>query len=280
MPVTPEGILGHTITEDEFQLLRYIDSRHFLSSSTARFTEWDSSFSTDHPDWKKRIEVQESLGEVAGAVLGAEPREPGRKILFVGASKGTIATYFHLVALRRAGILEDFSVSILDFLWEPLEVTQKGSFEVTAQAETDIGQAGTMTVAEYKERLATATMIQGNACATELPDAEYDVVVAPYLQHHMGILDKQLACEEMVRITKPGGVMLLGDLTFDYPAFCEWLAAHAVEEVPYALESFVTADEHIAMFGDSEVLARRDGSFYYSIALRRPLGVSTAPGEK
>lgn len=269
MPITPRGIVGHTLSEDEFRMLGYLDSRYFLESSTARFAEWDSSFSTKHPDWTKRIEVQSALADLLYEMIRDEPMRPDREILFLGASKGTIATYFHMAALRRAGVLDNFRFTILDFLWEPLLVTQRGEFEVTEEAEADMGLAADLTIAEYKRRLAGCSIQQGNVCATGLPDWRFDVVVAPYIQHHLGYLDKAAACREMERIAKPGGLLLLGDLTFDYPAFSEWLAEHVVEAVPYALESFVSVDSHLAMFGASEVLAARSGSFYYSCALRR-----------
>jgi len=272
VPLTPQGILGHTITEDEFRLLGYLDARHYLTSSTARFADWDSSFSTAHPDWHKRIEVQSALADVLYDVIKGEPAGRPRKIIFLGASKGTIATYFHMAALRRAGLLDDFAVTILDYLWEPLLITQRGEFEVTARAEADMGLADELSITEYRRRLASCEIVRGNVCDTGLPDNAYDVVVAPYIQHHLGFLDKEFACAEMVRMTVPGGLCLLGDLTFDYPAFSEWLAAHAVETVPYALESFVPMDDHLAMFGDLEVLERRSGSFYYSCALRKPAG--------
>lgn len=269
MPVTPRGIVGHTLSEQEFRLLGYLDSRYFLESSTARFSDWDSSFSTKHPDWFKRIEVQSALATLLYESVRDAPRRPDQRILFLGASKGTVATYFHMAALQRAGVLDDYHFTILDYLWEPLLVTQRGEFDVDPQAETDIGVTDLLTIDEYKQRLTGSAIAQGNVCATGLPEASFDVVVAPYIQHHLGYLDKELACVEMERIARPGALLLLGDLTFDYPAFTEWLGEHVVEEVPYALESFISVDEHVAMFRSSDLLTKRSGSFYYSTALRR-----------
>jgi hypothetical protein len=270
MPITPEGIAGHSISEDEFRLLKYIDGRFFLSSSTSRFTDWDSSFSTAHPDWKKRIEVQSALADLAFTTVGETGHQAGRQMIFLGASKGSIATYFHMAALRRAGILDDFHISILDFLMEPLLVTQRGDFEVSEQAERDIGLSETISISEFKQRLSQTTLVQGNVCDTGLPDSSYDVVVAPYIQHHLSLLDKRRACAEMLRVVKSGGILLLGDLTFDYRSFLEWLSWHTTEDVPYALESFVSMEEHKDMFGMAEYLAGSKGSYYYSLAMRRP----------
>lgn len=270
MAITAQGITGHTISAEEFELLGLIDSRLYLSSSTDRFAEWDSSFAVHHPDWPARVKVQSALSRLTWDHVATLPREADRKIIFLGASKGTIASYFHLAELARADVVDDFEVTVLDFLWEPLLATQRGEFEVPEQAVTDIGVADVLTIEEYRRRLAKTIMVQANVCETGLPDVNFDVVVAPYIQHHLNFFDKRLACAELVRICKPGGHILLGDLTFTHESFQPWLAAHAVEAVPYALESFIGMDEHIALFGEGvRVLEAVPGSFYYSAVLQR-----------
>ncbi len=272
MPITEGGITDHQLTREEFALLGLIDSRHYLGSAGERFTEWDHSFATDHPDWHRRVEVQGALAHLFGEVVSQQPPPPADqrfKLIFLGASLGSIATYFHLAELARLGRLEDFELHILDYLWEPLVQTQQGNFKVSSQAEEDMGVKGVMSAAEYKTRLAKSQIHQGNIAEMPLEGASFDFVVAPYVQHHLNLLDKTRACLEMLRITRPGGVCLLGDLTFDYERFSRWLAEHESEQVPYALESFVPIDQHIALFEGTEEIGRREGSFYYAFAARR-----------
>lgn len=268
MPLTPDGIQDHRLSEAEFDLLPMVDARLFLSSATARFTDWSSSFSTGHPDWPKRIEVQRSLADLTVKAI-AERNGQRTRMLFIGASKGTISTYFHMALLAREGLLDTVDFAILDLLREPLTATAQGAFEFSDEAAADIGLTQHLTPAQYKERLTSVEMIQGNAVSTGLPDSSFDVVTAPYLQHHMNTIDKEGACMEMQRLVRPGGILALGDLTFDYEQFCVWLNEHVVEDVPYALESFVSLEHHLSFFTNVEVQAVFQGDVYYSLVVRK-----------
>jgi SAM-dependent methyltransferase len=269
MAIDETGIRDHRLTPEEFDLLGYLDARLFLSSSVERFEDWDVSFATDHPDWKKRIALQRDLAELFGEVIAQEPpRDEPREMIFLGASRGSIATYFHLAVLARLGRLDEFNLHIGDYLWEPLEQTRNGNFAISEQAERDMGMNG-FSGADYKRELASCELAQANIVELPFEDESFDVVIEPFVQHHLNYLDKQRACREMVRVTKPGGLCLIGDLTFDHASFSSWLAEHRSEDVPYALESFIPLERHAELLPDVTILDQRPASFYYVLAARK-----------
>jgi hypothetical protein len=160
-------------------------------------------------------------------------------------------------------------VSILDLLKEPLDRTLQGDFELPARALADCDPEGTCTEAEYKALLAEADGIQGNVASIPSEAGAFDIVVAPYIQHHLNIYDKIAACEEMRRVTRAGGLMLVGDLYFDRDGYNEWLSRHRSERVPYAVESFITADQHRELLCASEASSASSTPLSYAFAVLR-----------
>jgi SAM-dependent methyltransferase len=273
MPIGADGISGHKITREEFDLLGFIDSRYFVHSATSRFKEWKSSFDSSHPDWLQRAEVQDRLASLCGDALkrsGSENTPRRLRILFTGAALGSVATYFHTARLHEAGVLDRVDIDICDLLEEPLDRTKTGDFEFTEETARLAGLAHLMSPESYKRLLRTAHTWQANAVdLSSAKDGTYDVVVAPYLHHHLNFADKALACSELNRVTKPGGFCAVGDLTFKYEAFCTWLQKHSSEDVPYALECFIPREAHEAMFSGCKRVASFDGEFYYATVMRK-----------
>ncbi len=273
MPISADGIVGHKLTREEFDLLGYIDGRYFAHSATNRFKEWKSSFDSSHPDWVLRAEVQDRLACLCRTVLMERELDNDRRrlrILFTGAALGSIATYFHSARLHEIGAVDRIDISICDLLEEPLDRTRTGDFEFTEETAKLAGLAHLMSPASYKTVLCAAHTWRANAVdLSAADDGTYDVVVAPYLHHHMNYADKALACSELSRVTKPGGLCAIGDLTFEYEAFCAWLRKHSSEDVPYALECFIARGAHEALVHGCEPVASYDGGFYYSTIMRK-----------
>jgi SAM-dependent methyltransferase len=262
--ITREGIVHHTLSPDEFAMLRYMDARLYAESATGRFTSWHSSFAPDHPDWQFRVEAQSALAACTRDALRANralwDQQPEIRVVFLGASLGSIATYFHLRWLKALGLAGKLKVTILDLLEEPLAMTKRGEFEFAEE----------FGAAEYKRMLALSGTCVGNITAVPLADDSVDVAVAPFVHHHLNIYDKPVACRELARIVRPGGIISVGDLHFDCASFNVWLSKHVGEKQPYALESFVSATEHRAFFGEAPVLAEQAGNSYYGFSLAAP----------
>lgn len=273
MGVSSDGITNLELSQDEFRVLGYIDRRHFLNSATMRFREWKSSFDVAHADWTLRAEVQEKL---AVQSVDAVKRHVGSaqgsriRILFTGAALGSVATYFHLAHFRREGLWDLIDVEICDLLEEPLERTRKGDFDFTDETAKVIGHHDVLPPALYKQKLRDATYWQSDVSSLSVCASDrFDVSVAPYLHHHLNFIDKRLASQELERVTKPGGLCAVGDLTFDYESFSSWLKKHAAEDVPYALECFIDRDEHEKLFAQSLPVSAHDGDFYYAFIVRK-----------
>ncbi|WP_139367702.1 class I SAM-dependent methyltransferase [Bacillus alkalicellulosilyticus] len=277
MNISEKGIKNYYLSKEEFELLPYIDSRNYIESSKERFTGWESSFDTSHPDWKKRIEVQSSLMYCLDQCLAEEIdnyiNQDSLKVIFLGASLGSIASYFSMNILKKYSLLDKTEIYIYDLLHEPLEKTKKGDFDFSTESEKDCGFSESFSAKEYKEKLKKAHILSGSI--TEIPEniGKFDIVIAPYIHHHLNIYDKKSASKDMVEITKKNGLILLGDLYFTYETFINWLEDHKEEFVggkgTYALESFITIDEHIAMFEGTSVVNREMKDYFYIFGLKK-----------
>lgn len=268
--ITKDGIL-HKLTKEEFELLPYIDGRMYLTSATARFSDWVSPFDPDYLDWSRRIRVQEKLSESLKIALESEIQEFQNKkqikIIYLGAALGSISSYFSLAVLKEYGLLEKTKIYLYDLLPEPLGLTKQGEFEFSQEAACSTGISEIFSPKEYKNILKDCEIFAGNI--TNLPEdfADFDIAVAPYIHHHLNIFDKRLACREMQRILRVGGITLIGDLTFSYEEFTKWLEYHAVEDLPYALESFISMKDHWGFFKNSKLIDSHQGDIFYCFSL-------------
>lgn len=263
--------IKHQLTENEFNLLPFLDSRLFVESAQKRFTGWQSPFDKNYLDWKRRILIQHkmctSLKLALEKNLSSFQEKSDIKILYLGAALGSISSYFSLNVLKQFGFLNKTSIYLYDLLPEPLALTKHGSFEFTEEAAKDCGIGDQFTPAEYKSALSNCEIICGNI--VDLPDGmkDFDIVIAPYIHHHLNIYDKEKACQEMQRVLRPGGIAVIGDLFFDYKGFSKWLSYHKVETISYALESFISAETHIKFFKNPEIVNVEKGDIFYNFSL-------------
>lgn len=123
----------------------------------------------------------------------AQPR-PGTRGLDLCCGTGDVA-----FALAERGV----QVTGLDFSQAMLDVARKRS-------------------GQNKALSAPPEFIQGDAMATGLPDASFDVVTMSYGLRNLSSWIQGL--EEMRRVTKPGGVILV--LDFGKPDFAPWRNAY------------------------------------------------------
>lgn len=268
--ISEKGI-QYGLTKNEFELLPYLDGRLFVESAAARFSGWVSPFDRNYLDWPRRISIQEKMCEcletaIKNSLQNLE-RLPSIKIIYLGAALGSICSYFTLNVLRRYGLLDKTKIYLYDLLPEPLMLTKLGMFEFTKEAAEDCKIGDSFSPEAYKEVLASCEVISGNI--VQLPEnlSDFDIAVAPYIHHHLNIFDKKKACQEMQRILKRDGIALIGDLTFTYEKFFDWLQYHKVESIPYALESFVSIEKHIEFFKSPKVIHANQGDIFYNFSL-------------
>ncbi|MBS0186229.1 MAG: class I SAM-dependent methyltransferase [Proteobacteria bacterium] len=268
--ISSQGI-SYKLTETEFKLLPYLDSRLFLETAMARFNGWVSPFDRNYLDWPRRIEIQEkmcqSLRLALSQNLSSLKKKNSLKVIYLGAALGSITSYFTLNVLKNFDLLEKTEVYLYDLLVEPLMLTKQGFFEFTEEAAQDCKISNTFSPLEYKNTLKNATLISGNIINLPEDLKDFDIVIAPYIHHHLNIYDKRKACQEMQRITAPGGIILIGDLTFNYQGFKDWLLYHKVEDLPYALECFIPIEDHIGFFKKPKIIDQFKGDIFYNFSL-------------
>jgi len=267
MSINCNGITDYKISKKEFELLKYLSPELYLESSIGRFQEWSSSFDTKHPDWKFRINVQKSLAKLVASNINFSYSENKKlSIIFVGASLGSISTYFHLGELTKIMDLNNIELTILDLLETPLKRTIAGDFEFNEDAEKDCGYSEFFSAKDYKVKLSSSKYIATDA-SIDLDIGNYDIVISPYLQHHMNIFGKEKACSQLEKMSKKGGVIAVGDLTFEYEDFVKWLKQHECESVPYSIESFITKEKHISFFKSSSYISDISENNFYSFLM-------------
>lgn len=73
---------------------------------------------------------------------------------------------------------------------------------------------------------------------------------------------------------KENGLIIVGDLTFSYDEFVEWLGKHRTEcnskgeRVLYAIESFVSLEQHQGFFSESSLLFKQQYPKHYIFAMQ------------
>ncbi len=167
------------------------------------------------------------------------------------------------------------SIGADTYLWEfssgpgigSTEVSPTHVFEFTEEAAHDCKISKNFSPTAYKNILKNSTLISGNIVTLPEDLNDFDIVIAPYIHHHLNIYDKRKACQEMQRISSPGGIILIGDLTFDYPQFKDWLLYHKIEDLPYALECFISLEDHINFFKNPKVVNQLKGDIFYNFSL-------------
>ncbi len=265
-----------TLSKEEFRVLPHLDRRLFESTAKDRFSSLDTHLNLNHPDFDLRLEVNAHLRDAVDSYV-EENRvylegQEEIKVIELGASLGAISSLFVLDGLHRAGLSNKVSLTLLDICGKPLERTRHLDFDlqgVHKKAGFDIP------LETLKRILQNATILEGNALGTQEPDKKYTVSLAPFTHHHLNIFDKKIACTELERITAENGGIFVGDLTFSYPDFVRWLKKHQTERnsqgqrVPYAVESFVSLEQHQDFFRDSSVLFNQKYPKHYVFAMKR-----------
>ncbi len=271
--ITPEGIETEFLTENEFKLLPYLDSKIYIESAFARFTGWHSSYDNMHPDWKDRVRVQRQLSncfvEACKLKKFSKKDDKETKVLFLGASLGSIATLFFYSEWKEMFGSRGLEIHIVDLIEEPLVRTKSGDFELPNAALKDCDLNGNVTEEDYKNILKECHIHESNVISLPKDLSDFDIVIAPYIHHHLNIYDKKKACEEIYRVTKQGGIILIGDLYFEYNDFNLWLKRHKAEDFPYAIESFINKEMHRQYLGNTDLITELQNDFSYAFCVKK-----------
>jgi hypothetical protein len=265
-----------TISRAEFDTLLYLDRRLYEETARDRFSSLDTHLNVRHPDFDLRLEVNSHLRDAVNSYISQNrdflERQDKIRVLELGASLGAISSIYLLDSLYKAGLGDKVELTLLDFCREPLEKTRQLDFdfqEIYEKADFDI-PAETL-----RKILQSARIVEGNILETRQPDHNYTISLAAFTHHHLNIYDKKKACEELERITVVNGGIIVGDLTFLYEEFVDWLKIHQTERnsqgqrVPYAVESFVSLEQHQDFLSESSPLFRQQYPKHYVVAVER-----------
>ncbi len=265
-----------TISREEFKVLPYLDRRLYEKTARTRFSSLDTNIKTNHPDFDLRLKVNAQLRETVDFYLKQNRKylenEKKIKVIELGASLGAISSLYVLDSLYKTGLVDKVELTLLDICLEPLQRTKKIDFDISRVH----GKAGfAIPVEKLRKILQYARIVKGNSLETNLPNNVYNISLAAFTHHHLNIFDKKLACKELERITAQNGGIVVGDLTFSYKEFVEWLRKHRTEHnsmgkgVLYAIESFVTLEQHKSFFRSSFLLLKRSGHQHYVFSMMK-----------
>jgi len=265
-----------TIGRVEFEVLQYLDRRLYEETARGRFSSFDTHLNPDHPDFSLRLEVNAHLRDAIDSYLEQNSeylkRQDKIKVVELGASLGAISSLYVLDGLYMAGIANKVELTLLDICGEPLEMTRQLEFDLQEICKKANFSVPIKTLGKI---LQDAKTVKGNALETQQPDNSYTISLGAFTHHHLNIYDKEIACRELERITAENGGIIVGDLTFSYDDFIEWLTKHQTERnsqgqrVPYAVESFVSLEQHQDFFRDSSLIFKRQYPQHYVFAMQR-----------
>ena len=264
-----------TISKEEFEALPYLDRRIYEETARDRFSSLDAHLYPNHPDFNLRLEVNAHLRDAINSYVEQNRAYLGWKdkikVIELGASLGAISSLYVLDELHKTGLTNKVELTLLDICGEPLERTKQLDFELQGIYE----KAGFgIPVETLRKILQNARIIEGNALETQEPDNRYTLSLAPFIHHHLNIYDKEISCRELERITAKNGGIIVGDLTFSYDDFVDWLKKHQTESnskgqrVPYAIESFVSLEKHQSFFSDSSPIFKQQYPQHYIFAMQ------------
>ena len=265
-----------TISRTEFEVLLYLDRRLYEETARDRFSSLDTHLNPDHPDFSLRLEVNAHLRDTVDSYLEQNSeyleRQDKIKVVELGASLGAISSLYVLDGLYMAGIANKVELTLLDICDEPLEMTRRLEFDLQEICKKANFRVPIKTLGKI---LQDAKTVKGNALETQQPDNSYTISLGAFTHHHLNIYDKEIACRELERITAENGGIIVGDLTFSYDDFIEWLRKHQTERnfqgqrVPYAVESFVLLEQHQDFFRDSSPLFKQQYPQHYVFAMKK-----------
>lgn len=270
-----DNILAHlqkaSLTKKEFNKFLYLPRKAFTDSAKKRFSKFDTNLDFTHPDFKKRIEINKKLASLIS--INHFINYPGIKILELGASFGAISSLSVIIHLLENGYQGKISLTLLDISLEPLKRTKAIDFNLK----------GLMKHLKAIDHLEKVTQITKNSQiikdsfinpSLKVLGSRFDIVISAFTQHHLNLNNKIRACKIMESIIQARGLILLGDLTFNYGQYIKWLKKHSNEknskgeEIPYAIESFITFNKHLKMFSNSIKINAVQGDIYYCAAFK------------
>ncbi len=265
-----------TISKEEFEVLSYLDRRLYEETARGRFSSLDTHFYSTHPDFNLRLEANAHLRGVVDFYIEQNRehlrRQDKIRVLELGASLGAISSLYVLDGLHKAGLTDKVELMLLDICKEPLERTKRLNFDLEGLYE----KAGfSISVDSLRKILRNAKVIEGNSLEIQQPDNYYTISLTAFTHHHLNIYDKELACRELERITAENGGIIVGDLSFSYEEFIEWLRKHQTElnsqgeRVPYAVESFVPLEQHQGFFRGSTLLFKQQYPEHYVFVVQK-----------
>jgi len=258
------------LTREEFNKLLYLPRKIFTDSAQKRFSKFDTNLDFTHQDFKKRIEINQQLASLIP--LDKFIHYPEIKIIELGSSLGAISSLAIIVHLLKNGCKGKISLTLLDLSLEPLKKTKTIDFNLNNLLKN---LKAIHLLEQITQILINSQIVIGSL--VKLPSIilknKFNIVISAFTHHHLNFDNKAKACKIMESITQPEGLILLGDLTFSYKQYIQWLKKHSNERnskgerIPYAVESFISLKKHTKMFSKSIKIKEIFGDVYYCVAL-------------
>ncbi len=264
-----------TLTEKDFIILPYLEQNSYEESANLRFSKLDTHLETSHVDWHDRIAANSELSILLDDYLRKNKCLLAEKntinLIELGSSLGAITTLLSLKVLANHSLLQKTQIWLSDIYAPGLEKTKRLEFNLSLILEkSGVDRKHFQLIAK---KISEAQI----ACAniTQLPKnlPQFDIILSGFTHHHLNTENKELACKEMEKIARKGAFLGVGDLFFEYKEFIQWLKKHMNEKnsngerIPYAIESFIPLNDHIAFFAESNLQLKHQKQKFYTFYL-------------
>lgn len=263
-------------SREEFAMMPFLDRRIYEETARQRFSLLSKEYVLKkYQEEKFPVEGNRLLGSYLKSYLERRKLD-SVTLLDIGSAGGALSTIFALDAIERQGLLPKTKVILADISHEALEATKKGDFELPEEFIQENGLSRFGNRGErFKEVLRDAELYVADG--TKLPKeiGNIDVCITGFTHHHMNLLDKELACREMERVSSQGAFIGVVDESLSYEDYLAWLDHHKEEvnqegePVPIAQESFISIDEHMSFFSNALPDRRQVSREYYCFSLEK-----------
>jgi hypothetical protein len=237
--------------------MKYLDRRIFRLTAEKRFSLLDKDYILKKfKDEKFPIEGNNLLGNQLYEYIKKNFNELKSRenivLIDIGSAGGALTTIFALKALNLFGLLDKTKIIQVDLAKKALDSTMLCDFSLPKEMILEYG------LDSFEKNGVTLKKVLSNSeylCCDFLKLPSYikdaDICLSGFTHHHMNLLDKEIACKEMEKITRQGGFIGIVDESLNYGDYLNWLNFHKNEKnssgitVPIAVESFISMEEHI-----------------------------------
>jgi SAM-dependent methyltransferase len=277
----PLYVVHSGLSKEEVQNQLYLDRDLYEESANKRFSLLDCDyplFAKDtykyplHGNWM----LSQAIGKVIKDNLKMWQEKDSITIADLGAAGGAITTLFVLQELKTLGLLDKAKLILVDISKDALEATKSGKSQLPVDYFREMKWEIANDLPKLQKKLQAADLKVQRLYELGNMEDQVDISLCGFTHHHLNFHDKQLASEEMERITRPGGVIGVVDEHFSYEDYIAWIKNQEGrkntrgEIIPIAIESFIDLEELQSFYKQTKIVDQgEERYFHYFVGIRQ-----------